>query len=68
MARKKTSLTGFLSDIVDNTKDLVDDIVDRAKDVERDVRNSVGDAVAYDREDEKPAATTGTRATASAKA
>jgi len=42
MARKNT-LTRFLEDIIDNSKDLVDDLIDRAKDAEGNVKDAVVD-------------------------
>ena len=45
MAKRKNTLTRFIEDIVDDTKDFVDDILDRAKDLETDVRDAVTDAV-----------------------
>ncbi len=45
MAKRKNTLTTFISDVVDNTKDFVDDIVDRAKDVETDVRKAAKNVV-----------------------
>ena len=55
MARRKNTLTRFLEDIIDDTKDFVDDLVDRAKDVEDDVRKSAKNVVSDDDEDEAPA-------------
>ena len=43
--RRKNTLTKFLEDIIDNSKDLVDDLIDRAKDVEDDVRKAASDVV-----------------------
>jgi hypothetical protein len=43
MAKRKNTITRFLEDIVDDTKDFVDDILDRAKDLETDVRDAVQD-------------------------
>jgi polyhydroxyalkanoate synthesis regulator phasin len=51
MAKRKNTLTRFLEDIVDDTKDLVDDILDRAKDIETDVRDAVTDVVDDDESD-----------------
>ena len=51
MGRKNT-ITRFIEDIVDSTKDFVDDLVDRAKDVEEDVRDAAKNLV--DDEDETP--------------
>lgn len=45
MARRSNSLTKFLQDVVDNSKDLVDDLIDRGRDVESDVRTGVSKAV-----------------------
>ena len=44
MARKNT-MTKFLEDIIDNSKDLVDDLIDRAKDVEDNAKDAVVDVV-----------------------
>ena len=44
-SRRRSSVTRFLEDVIDDTKDLVDDVVDRAKDVERDTRKAVRKAV-----------------------
>ena len=53
MARRKNTLTRFIEDIVDSTKDFADDLIDRAKDVEEDVRDAAKNLV--DDEDETPA-------------
>ncbi len=45
MAKRKNTLTRFIEDIVDDTKDFVDDILDRAKDVETDMKDAVTDVV-----------------------
>jgi len=45
MAKRKNTLTRFLEDIVDDTKDFVDDVLDRAKDLESDMKDAVTDAV-----------------------
>jgi hypothetical protein len=45
MAKRKNTFTRFLSDIVDNTKDLADDLLDRAKTVETNAKDAVKDAV-----------------------
>jgi hypothetical protein len=52
--RRGSSLTGFLGDLVDDTKDFVDDLLDRAKDVEGDLRDAVRD-VSDERHDERGA-------------
>ena len=44
MAKRKNTFTRFLSDIVDNTKDLADDLLDRAKTVESNAKDAVKDA------------------------
>ncbi len=56
MARRKNTLTRFLEDIIDDTKDLVDDLVDRAKDVEDDVRDAAKNVVDDDEDDDTPPA------------
>jgi polyhydroxyalkanoate synthesis regulator phasin len=45
MAKRKNTLTRFLEDIVDDTKDLVDDILDRAKDLEENTMDAITDVV-----------------------
>jgi polyhydroxyalkanoate synthesis regulator phasin len=45
MAKRKNTITRFLEDIVDDTKDFVDDILDRAKDLEEDMKDAVKDSV-----------------------
>jgi polyhydroxyalkanoate synthesis regulator phasin len=45
MAKRKNTLTRFIEDIVDDTKDFVDDILDRAKDIENDAKDAVKDVV-----------------------
>jgi hypothetical protein len=50
MGRKNT-LTRFLEDIIDNSRDLVDDLIDRAKDVEDNAKDAVVDVVDDDNED-----------------
>ena len=51
MSKRKNTLTRFIEDIVDDTKDFVDDILDRAKDLETDARDAVKDAVDDDESD-----------------
>ncbi len=53
MAKRKNTLTRFIEDIVDDTKDFVDDILDRAKDLETDARDAVKDVVDDDESDDK---------------
>ena len=50
--RRRTSVTRFLEDVIDDTKDLVDDVLDRTKDVESDARRAVRKAVDDDDEPE----------------
>jgi polyhydroxyalkanoate synthesis regulator phasin len=50
--RRKNSVTKFLQDIIDDSKELVDDMIDRAADAEGNVKDAVRDAV--DDESETP--------------
>jgi hypothetical protein len=43
--RRKNSITKFLQDIIDDSKELVDDMIDRARDVEDHARDAVRDVV-----------------------
>ncbi|WP_250285519.1 MULTISPECIES: hypothetical protein [unclassified Frankia] len=43
--RRKNTLTKFIEDIVDNTKDLVDDLIDRSRDLEDDLRRTARNVV-----------------------
>ena len=45
MAKRKNTFTRFISDVVDNTKDLADDLLDRTKTVESNAKDAVKDAV-----------------------
>ena len=45
MAKRKNTLTRFIEDIVDDTKDFVDDILDRTKDLEENVKDAVKDSI-----------------------
>ena len=54
MARKNT-LTRFLEDIIDDSKDLIDDLIDRAKDVEDNAKDAVVDVVDDDEDGPSPA-------------
>ncbi|MGH8974173.1 MAG: hypothetical protein ACRD0C_13360 [Acidimicrobiia bacterium] len=49
--RRRNTLTRFIEDVVDDTKDLVDDVIDRAKDVERDGRKAARRALDDDDKD-----------------
>ena len=53
MARRKNTITRFLEDIIDDTKDFVDDLLDRAKDAEEDVRDAVRNVVDDDEDEPK---------------
>lgn len=57
MARKNT-MTRFLQDIIDDSKDLVDDLIDRAKDVEGNLEDAVVDVVDDDEAVEEEAPST----------
>jgi polyhydroxyalkanoate synthesis regulator phasin len=61
MARKNT-VTRFLSDIIDDTKDFVDDLIDRAKDAEEDLRDAVRNVVDDDEDETAPPAKTASTA------
>lgn len=54
--RRRTSVTRFLEDVIDDTKDLVDDVLDRTKDVESDARRAVRKAVDDDEPEDKSTA------------
>jgi polyhydroxyalkanoate synthesis regulator phasin len=47
MARSNT-ITKFLQDIVDDSKELVDDLIERAQDAEDSVRDAIKDQVEDD--------------------
>jgi polyhydroxyalkanoate synthesis regulator phasin len=51
--RRKNSITKFLQDIIDDSKELVDDMIDRARDVEDSAHDTVRDIV-DDEESETP--------------
>ena len=51
MAKRKNTLTRFIEDIVDDTKDFVDDLLDRAKDLESNAKDAVTDVVDDDEGD-----------------
>ena len=42
--RRRNMVTGFLQDIIDDTKELVDDLLDRAQKLENDVRDTAAEA------------------------
>src|SRR4051812_31525732 len=68
MARRKNTVTRFLEDIIDDTKDFVDDLLDRAKDAEEDLRDAVKNVVDDDEDDEKTSSKTKAASTADLKA
>jgi hypothetical protein len=43
--RRKNSITKFVQDIVDDTKELADDVLDRVRDVEENAHDAVRDIV-----------------------
>jgi polyhydroxyalkanoate synthesis regulator phasin len=43
--RRKNSITKFLQDVIDDSKELVDDMIDRARDAEESVHDTVRDVV-----------------------
>jgi hypothetical protein len=49
--RRKNSVTKFLQDIIDDSKELVDDLIERAEDVEENVHDAVRDVVDDDADD-----------------
>jgi polyhydroxyalkanoate synthesis regulator phasin len=51
--RRKNSVTKFLQDIIDDSKDLVDDLIERAEDVEENVHDTVRDVVDDDDDDDR---------------
>jgi polyhydroxyalkanoate synthesis regulator phasin len=50
--RRKNSITKFLQDVIDDSKELVDDLIERAEDVESNAHDAVRDIV--DEDDETP--------------
>ncbi|MBD0024566.1 hypothetical protein GII33_19945 [Gordonia pseudamarae] len=44
-ARRKNTLTTFLSDVIDDSKALVDDLIDRAQDIEEKTRDAATSAL-----------------------
>lgn len=40
MARRGSMITGFLGDLIDDTKSFVDDLIDRAQGLEADLRDA----------------------------
>jgi putative transposase len=51
MAKRRTSLIGYIDDVMGDTKDFFDDMIDRARDVEHDMRDTLSRALEI-REDE----------------
>jgi polyhydroxyalkanoate synthesis regulator phasin len=52
--RRKNSVTKFLQDVIDDSKELVDDLIDRARDVEEHTHDAVRDVVDDEDEDTTP--------------
>ncbi|MGH8905748.1 MAG: IS256 family transposase [Egibacteraceae bacterium] len=50
--RRRASLTGYIDDVMDDTKDFFDDIIDRARDVEEDTRNALSRAIESNDDDD----------------
>jgi polyhydroxyalkanoate synthesis regulator phasin len=55
--RRKNSITKFIQDIIDDSKELVDDLIDRASDVEEHAHDAVRDIV--DEDDDETTAPSG---------
>jgi polyhydroxyalkanoate synthesis regulator phasin len=49
---KRTGITRFLGNIVDDTKEFIDDVLDRTRDTEHDLRDTARRLLRYDEEDE----------------
>jgi polyhydroxyalkanoate synthesis regulator phasin len=54
MAKRKNTLTRWIEDMVDDTKDFVDDILDRTKDLESNAKDAVKDVVDDDESTSSP--------------
>ena len=52
-SRRGITVTRFLEDIVDDTKNFVDDLIDRAKEVEENTKDAVVDVVGDDEGEER---------------
>lgn len=52
MARRRTGITRYVGNMVDNTKDFVDDVLDRSHDLEDDLRET-GRRALEDRDDDR---------------
>ena len=50
-ARRKNTLTTFLSDVIDDSKALVDDLIDRAQDLETKTRDAATSALSDESSD-----------------
>jgi polyhydroxyalkanoate synthesis regulator phasin len=48
--RRSNSVTKFIQDVIDDSKELVDDLIDRASDVEGHAHDAVRDVVDEDEE------------------
>jgi len=49
---RRTGITKFLGNVIDDTKEFVDDVLDRTRDAERDLRDTARRALRYDDDDE----------------
>ena len=52
--RRKNSVTKFIQDVIDDSKELVDDLIDRAQDVEEHAHDAVRDIVDEDDDETTP--------------
>jgi polyhydroxyalkanoate synthesis regulator phasin len=52
--RRRNTITKFLQDVIDDSKELVDDLIDRASDVEEHAHDAVRDIVDEDEETTAP--------------
>ena len=52
--RRKNTVTKFIQDILDDSKELVDDLIDRAQDVEEHAHDAVRDIVDDEEETTAP--------------
>jgi polyhydroxyalkanoate synthesis regulator phasin len=52
--RRKNTVTKFIQDVIDDSKELVDDLIDRASDVEGHAHDAVRDVVDEDEDSAAP--------------
>ncbi|MFI0743435.1 hypothetical protein ACH4PU_36005 [Streptomyces sp. NPDC021100] len=55
--RRRTGITRFIGNVLDDAKDFTDECLDRARDLEHDVRKAISKAVRPDKDDEETVAT-----------